>query len=301
MRVPLKGPFSRAGKYGSRQPLGGYGYLDVAELVAGNVDGKGGTDVYIVGRDLYQNTPARQQPVFLHRSGTSWTSFADRPVHPLRVPDDGGGQTGPGLSVVGDFGKDGFGDLAVGRGLENTDRGRGSVIVHYGSADGRPKRMQTLSQDTAGVPGASENDGHFGSALDAGDVDGDGYADLAAGAYGEDAGRVRNTGMVTVLRGGPGGLTGKGATAFDQSTANVADTPEQDGAFGRTLKPADYTRDGRADLLVDVNEELDGKDRWGLVQILKGSPSGTTTSGAKHFTTDSLKLKYRTLGTYFAG
>ncbi|MEU6056772.1 FG-GAP repeat protein [Streptomyces sp. NPDC047097] len=296
--MPLKGPFSRAGKYGGQQPLGGYGYLDVAELIAGNVDGKGGTDLYIVGHDLYQNTSARQQPVFLHRGGAS---FADRPVHTLRVPDDGGGQMGPGLSVIGDFGKDGFGDLAVGRGLENTDRGRGSVIVHYGSADGRPKRTQTLGQDTAGVPGASENDDHFGSALDAGDVDGDGYPDLAVGAYDEDVGKARNTGMVTVLRGGSGGLTGKGATAFDQSTANVADTPEQDDAFGRTLKPADYTRDGRADLLVDVNEELGGKDRWGLVQILKGSPSGTTTSGAKHVTADSLKLKYRTLGTYFAG
>ncbi|MGW9132751.1 FG-GAP repeat protein [Streptomyces sp. NPDC055681] len=51
-----------------------------------------------------------------------------------------------------------------------------------------------FTQDTAGVPGSSENEDYFGAA--AGDVNGDGYADLAIGAPGEDLAGKRQAGMV---------------------------------------------------------------------------------------------------------
>ncbi|WP_327129124.1 FG-GAP repeat protein [Streptomyces sp. NBC_01727] len=155
-----------------------------------------------------------------------------------------------------------------------------------------------FTQDTAGVPGSSENEDYFGAAVAAGDVNGDGYADLAIGAPGEDLAGKRQGGMVTVLLGRAGGLSGSGAKAYDQNTSGIAGAVENDDYFGRNLKLTDYTRDGRADLMVDTNDWLDDT-RSGLVHMLKGSTSGTVGSGSKSYTVISLKLSYTTLSGPF--
>ncbi|MER6136170.1 FG-GAP and VCBS repeat-containing protein [Streptomyces sp. NPDC001815] len=294
--VVLNGPFTRGGEHSGHVALGdAYGYLSVEQLAAGDVDGTGATDLYLIGDDLGDDDSSHVFG-FLHRGGASFTQRAGS----VRVPDDGGGSVdGTERTVVADFDRDGYGDLAFGRGYENTDRGRGSVVVHYGSAGGAVQRVETLTQATPGVPGTVEDDDGFGAVVSAGDVNGDGYADLAVGSPGEALGTVDQAGAVTVLRGGPGGLTGTGAVAFDQDSADVAGAPEREDRFGSAVKLADYTQDGRAELAVDTNEQLD-KTRWGMVHLLKGSASGTTTTGAKHYTVVTLGLSYPDLGGPFA-
>ncbi|OEV25562.1 hypothetical protein AN219_25635, partial [Streptomyces nanshensis] len=49
-------------------------------------------------------------------------------------------------------------------------------------------RTSTLTQNSPGVPGVNEEGDEFGKALAAGDVNGDGYADIAVGVPGEDIG-----------------------------------------------------------------------------------------------------------------
>ncbi|MGC3000609.1 hypothetical protein ACPF8X_20180 [Streptomyces sp. G35A] len=101
-----------------------------------------------------------------------------------------------------------------------------------------------------------------------------------------------------MLLGRAGGLSGTGARAYDQNTSGIAGSVENDDYVGRNLKLTDYTRDGRADLVVDTNEQLDNT-RWGLVHLLKGSSSGITGTGSKTYTVTSLKLSYTTLGGPF--
>src|SRR5207302_7476375 len=102
----------------------------------------------------------------------------------------GGGSSG---IVKGDFNGDGFADLAIGvpeKDTPSTVANSGAVIVIYGSADGLVAppnlslipRIQFWSQNSPGVPGASEPSDHFGSALASGDFNGDGFSDLAIGA-----------------------------------------------------------------------------------------------------------------------
>jgi hypothetical protein len=83
-----------------------------------------------------------------------------------------------------DFNNDGFGDLAVG--VPGEDLGSatdaGAVSVLYGSAGGLASNGQVLTQDTAGVPGVSEDGDRFGTALVAGEFNGDAFGDLAVGA-----------------------------------------------------------------------------------------------------------------------
>lgn len=108
------------------------------------------------------------------------------------------------------------------------------------------------------------------------DFNGDGYRDFAAASIGG--------GEFTVTYGtatGPGTVT----KTFSQSTAGVpgtaGDTNGYADAFGEDLAPADYNRDGYADLAVaDFTEKVDGKISSGAVTILWGSSSGLTGTSA---------------------
>ncbi|MEI5522470.1 FG-GAP and VCBS repeat-containing protein [Streptomyces brasiliscabiei] len=294
--VLLQGPFTRTGgKSGWDSLGGGYGYLHAPNLVAGRVTADAVTDLYILGSDLQADNDTNLRAYF-HRGGSTFTQRAGE----VLVPDDGGHQGGD-ILAIGDFDKDGYGDLAIGRGYEPGDGERGYVTVQYGGSGGPNKARKPVkfSQNTAGVPGSSENEDYFGSAIAAGDVNGDGYADLAVGARGEDLGTKHNAGSVTVLLGRAGGLTGTGAKSYTQDTSGVAGTPETEDQFGAHLKLTDYTRDGRADLMIDTNEQLGYEDRWGLVHHLKGSTSGITTKGSKTYSVTTLKLSYARLGGPF--
>ena len=103
----------------------------------------------------------------------------------------------------------------------------------YGGPEGldADRAPLVLTQDTAGVPGASETGDRFGSGVDLGDIDGDGYADLAVGAAGENGG----AGAVTVLYGSPSGLTTGGAQYYTQNTAGVPGASEDGDLFGATV------------------------------------------------------------------
>lgn len=176
--VLLKGPFTRAGGRAGWQSLGdGYGYLDASQVAAGRVTADAATDLYILGRDLHGDDDLDLR-VYFHRGGSDFTRRAGE----TRVPDDGGHQMGSGpVTTVGDFDKDGYGDLAIGRGYEQPDRERGYVTVQYGGPFGPNTAREAVkfTQDTVGVPGASENEDFFGAAVSAGDVN---ENDLSAAA-----------------------------------------------------------------------------------------------------------------------
>ncbi|TAH34959.1 MAG: hypothetical protein EYC70_14275 [Planctomycetota bacterium] len=122
------------------------------------------------------------------------------------------------------------------------------------------------------------------------DFDGDGYADLAVGSPYED-GAYANCGVVHVLYGGTGGLSGSGSQVFDQSVPGLGDSPEANDMFGYSLAWGDVNGDGCDDLAIGVPFEDVSIDHSktvvadaGVVHVLFGGPGGLSASGALRYT-----------------
>jgi serralysin len=96
---------------------------------------------------------------------------------------------GHAVAVLGDLNGDGISDIAVGADKDDTGGyNRGAVYVLFLNANGTVKASQKIAHGLGGGPSLATND-RFGSSIAAlGDLDGDGIADLAVGAAGDDTG-----------------------------------------------------------------------------------------------------------------
>ncbi len=75
------------------------------------------------------------------------------------------------------------------------------------------------------------------------------------GGPGQDHAGKRRGGAVTVLPGREGGPSGTGAEAYHRNASGIGGAVGNDDRFGRNPRPVDPTRDGRAGLVTDANEQ----------------------------------------------
>jgi hypothetical protein len=116
------------------------------------------------------------------------------------------------------------------------------------------------------------------------DFNNDGAEDLAVGVPGETANGVQLAGVVNVLYGAAGGVTGTGSQLFTQ----VGDIMEAYDHFGRALAAGDFNHDGFADLAASApHEDLGGARDAGAVSVLYGSTAGLSRTGGQLFTQNS--------------
>lgn len=176
------------------------------------------------------------------------------------------GESAPAMAAaVGDFTGDRITDLAVSlvQQVSDADLWETFINVYRGS---RPGLVTT--------PVFSDRQ-HKAHALAAGDFNGDGRADLAAGDIDGIPGRVR------VFAGTPAGL---GAPkVINQDSPGVPDRPEARDGFGTYLAAGDLDGDRRSDLVIGAPGEGIGSTGWGAgqVTVLYGSPSGVPGTRAR--------------------
>ncbi|OEV28997.1 hypothetical protein AN219_18855 [Streptomyces nanshensis] len=267
-RSVLSGPFTRGGEAADEQQIDMFTTdNDIHTVAAGDMTGDGVDDLATFY--AYQNHA---------EGGRFWQGTASGlSTEPKQLKSAA-------TAVVGDFDKDGKGDLATrtvpGDITEELPYDPGTVKVYYGTADGpSATRTRTITQNSAGVPGTSEKGDQFGARLDAGDVNGDGYADLAAGVPFEAIGKKSAAGAVVLLKGRSGGLSGTGAQAFHQDTAGIPGVAEAGDRFGGAVRLLDVTKDAKAELAVSAPEE----NGTGAVWSLRGTSAGLTSAGSLAF------------------
>jgi hypothetical protein len=161
----------------------------------------------------------------------------------------------------------------------------GLVLIEVEGGDPTIANVRLLSQDLPGIPGHSQPRDHFGSSLAMGDIDRDGYDDLAIGADGEDLA----AGRVTVVHGGPTGWRTRGNYIYDQNSGGIPGAHEPGDRFGSSVTLLDHDRDGHLDLTVGIEGE---NNHLGGITLLRGSGHGFTTTGARRISLTGLGYAY---------
>ena len=173
----------------------GNAYFGWSVSGAGDVNGDGFDDV-IVGAIGFTNGQFFEGGVFLYLGGAAGLSTtAGWSVE----GDQSGVQLGWDIDGAGDVNGDGFDDVIVGAPLYSGALAtEGRVLVYHGGASG-------LGTAPAWVVEGGQVDARQASVASAGDVNGDGYADVVVGSHLMD-GDLVNEGRATVFLGGPGGV-----------------------------------------------------------------------------------------------
>lgn len=226
---------------------------------AGDVNGDGFGDV-IVGAPQFSGTLAQQGQAMLYRGGASGIA-----INPSWTASGGqaGARAGASVAGLGDANGDGFADVAVGLpAFSNGQSGEGLVRVFMGVSS------------LAGLvltPSWSIEGQQVGAALGtwvaaAGDVNGDGLADLAVGAPSFDNGQT-DEGRVFVFHGTalPPATTALWSIESDQANAQLGYCVSRAG---------DVNGDGFADVIIGARQFSNGQNYEGRATVHLGSATG---------------------------
>ena len=229
------------------------GALAGSAVAAGDFNGTGGAEV-VVGAPKDDDTEALPKPIKDAGSVKVYTNGSTTPIY-AQYGTAASLYFGTAVAANQDVNKDGVKDIAVGEpGWDDTaakHKDVGGFVVLYGNASNNYSR----SADILGMEAAAK----LGTTVALGDVDGNGYADIIAGApKGDDTTPIKpikDTGSFAVY-------SGNGFTALGNTQYGAA---KGDG-FSTSLSAGDINADGKADILIgisgkDVSVTIEGKPK----------------------------------------
>jgi hypothetical protein len=235
--------------------------LGTSVATAGDVNGDGFSDV-LVAAPRFDNGQTDEGKVFLHLGSetgldpnAAWSAESDQ----------ASALFGTSVGPAGDVNGDGYDDFIVGAPFyDNSETDEGRAFVYLGSSTGPGSSASWTAEpnQTSAQSGTSVGT--------AGDVNGDGYADVIVGGPLYD-GTLVNEGRAWVYHGSSSGLS--------SSAAWVGDVNIQRAQFGASVSTAgDVNGDGYDDVIVGAPRAGHLTTEKGKAFVFLGSSSGLSSS-----------------------
>ncbi len=229
--------------------------------LAGDVNGDGHGDI-LVGASNYDNGQSNEGAAFLYLGSSAGINGTQN----IRF-ESNQANAGMGMDVAsaGDVNGDGYSDIIVGATLfDHGQTDEGSVFLYHGQASGISiAAFMTMEVNQTGAI--------FGSAVaGVGDVNGDGFSDIAVGAPLYDNGQS-NEGAAFIYYGAANGPNAVPATILEGNQASAY--------FGYSVNSAgDVNGDGFGDIIIGAHSYDNGETDEGAAFVYLGSVSGIQPS-----------------------
>ena len=260
-RWALREMYFHSGRPDTGIDLNGDGYADLLLSIAGGGAFGPGTGTSVIYGGRYGTaTPGLQ----LQNGPTIGV-----PRHNL---NSAGGSVGQGLAeamVSGDFNGDYLLDVALG--YPQAANGAGRILIVYADAEGATRSAPIVLTGGAGRT--------IGYALQAGDFNGDGISDLAAGFRQPGLGLDASSGL-RICNGSLDGLDTGNCRDEDPASLLPTDHDGHNGSrLGDSMIAGDFNGDGYTDLVVaDSRARADGAHEAGAIFYVPGGPAGLTAA-----------------------
>jgi UDP-3-O-[3-hydroxymyristoyl] glucosamine N-acyltransferase len=239
------------------------GWFGTSVAAAGDPNGDGFGDV-IIGGSAYSNGQASEGAAWLYHGSNAGLEAS---AAWFKESNESGTSFGASVAGVGDVNADGYGDVVIGAPLRDQVFGdNGDIFLYLGSS-------QSLATTATGSFTQFQSNGRFGSAVaGAGDVNGDGYADVLVGSTQWDT----TQGRAWLFFGFENGM---------ESTPDwTLDFDVNDTQLGMSVASAgDVNGDGLSDVIVGGNLWDNGQTNEGGAWLYYGQRGsiGTTVVATK--------------------
>ncbi|MFA7379458.1 MAG: FG-GAP-like repeat-containing protein [Bacteroidia bacterium] len=232
-----------------------------AVACAGDVNGDGYSDV-IIGALEYDNGQTDEGAFFIYHgtaSGLSTTAAL------MVESNQASARMGQSVACSGDVNGDGYSDVVIGIPFYTSGQSNeGATMIYHGSSTGiGGSPIITLESNFAGARMGT-------SVSSAGDVNGDGYADVIVGVPFFANGQT-DEGVAYVFHGGASGISG--------SYASIIESNQAGSNMGWDVSCAgDVNGDGYSDIVTSAQEYANGQTDEGAAFVFHGGASGAHTT-----------------------